>query len=1175
MADGQPTAIEIKGITRNRTKIGVEDGMAEDLINLRFVNGAWRTSGDGRHVYSMSDNASGHTYTQIFVHTNVYRHVLGVRNGKLWWFASIDTDGVTFAPLTSGNSTSSDAFKKTLPNAPVELTSVVGDVWISQNGHLVTVIDENDGFVFCVYKKDTQTYTTVEIDTNGKQTSRRLYPFGRVNFNLQCEANTYQSKNDGQYIVNDSTGINHNNSPACIPRNNATDKAAEQIWHAEMLNAFNKATEDNQFTRPFLAMIAVRLYDGSYMFSSNPVFLNPREKLSMDGKTYIHNGLYISDEVIYDSTTSHSSTAGYYKSKGGWYSLETSSVTHEDEASSESYMPIFSSGASTCRLFDLQGGIADSPVVIKNTLEARVRGANLMISIEDIDTLLNNRDVFTGIGIFVTKQSDVYYMGANDYDKGSVKLTNEIKSTSGITNVTTMASYSPGRRTKSEIIYDLINSPFYLLRDYSVDELSSLKEHNLVDIRTEPKYKKILSNITQSTKFVSSETTDRQTYLPKVSYMYNGRLHIADYTSYPFFGYPIDNFFLHNHSVKREEGTWIERFLSNLAYNYDSNWQYAKTSHSISPTAEMITASTPYLIVKVTLTTQQGKRVVTRYVQSYDTSTPVNGRCDIYESLNALLSYPDSRASKMEIYLVDVLSDDVESVGFYFQAGAHVSYKSFDLKPHPYLNIAYHIDSELKPIWDFEDLKEVVLIDGQNILPSHTISEIKEYVKMENINEDYPNGLKVSKTDNPLFFPIENTYQVGSGEIIALMSNAIAVGSGQTGDAPLYVFCTDGIYALYVDDSGQMAYPYSRPLADDVCNNPRSVTRTDLGVVFSTDRGLMRISGNEVQEIGEPAEGDVLPYTDATKGIKFVSERLQFVSGYPTSICDETDFLTYLKGTIINYNHNERELMVSNPDKPYSYVMDMEGNWSRRDYTANEYVNNYPTSYRLINGEFYKVDEEGSDSTPLEQRKEADNRFFYLSNIIKLNSIGFKEAHRFVVRGHFETKEKERWNIMFPNLLLSSSAFYNGDTSVLVHPTMSWETQFSVGDKLRFQKKGDRTYQDVEVVSFDTNPYRMNFSSNLQNISGSGASYILSKYEPMVSEHPYIGCYVLGSYDGRKWSVLGGNEKTGTFDDIGCLVERTDVRFLRVCLAGQVTGKTRINYMEMSARGSVLNTKIR
>lgn len=317
-----------------------------------------------------------------------------------------------------------------------------------------------------------------------------------------------------------------------------------------------------------------------------------------------------------------------------------------------------------------------------------------------------------------------------------------------------------------------------------------------------------------------------------------------------------------------------------------------------------------------------------------------------------------------------------------------------------------------------------------------------------------------------------------------MMSNTIAVGTGQTGSAPLYVFCKDGVYAMFVDSSGEMVYTNSRIIARDVCNNAKSVTPIDTGVVFTTDRGLMAIAGSEVQELGQVAEGDVFDFTntaDKAKKIMYNAFSMEKLADLSPDLLDNIDFLTFLKGSIINYNHNERELMVSNNTKDtngkrkyeYTYILDREGQWSRRDIAADEYLNNFPTSYRIDSGKFYKVDEELDDSF-------TNNRVFALSQVIKLDSIGFKEAYRMVVRGYFET--------------------------------------------------------DVPA---------------------------------------YIGLYVFGSYDGRQWALIGGNEKTGKFTDIGCKVARTDIRFLRVCVAGQLSGKSRIDYMEISSTPSILNTKIR
>lgn len=477
------------------------------------------------------------------------------------------------------------------------------------------------------------------------------------------------------------------------------------------------------------------------------------------------------------------------------------------------------------------------------------------------------------------------------------------------------------------------------------------------------------------------------------------------------------------------------------------------------------------------------------------------------------------------------------------------------------------------------------------ILNPISIGDWKDLAKNENTEEYFPNGLKVSKTDQPMFFPVENTYQVGSAQILALMSNTIAVGTGQTGDAPLYVFCKDGVYALYVDSSGQMAYPNARILARDVCNNPRSVTHIDAGVVFTTDRGLMMIAGEQVQEIGAPAEGDVVQFWNAgsVDYSKIATASMQQIAGLPSELCSTTDFLTYLqdkgssgKAAIINYNHNMRELMVSNPNYPYSYVLDREGNWSRRDYTAAQYVNNYPTSYRVDKyGHFYKVDDEGDANTSLEHRKEADNKIFYLSNVIKLDSIGFKKAYRFVVRGYFETMEgyiEPGFDVWMPigSMEITQNNRYSDDT--LYHLTSYIYNSIEEGDNIRIVSAYTQSVMDEAVVIKKYNgPDRIQFPSNL-NVLRSAGDYVFQKHI-LIPPHKvgvgYLACVVEGSYDGRKFEPLGYNRKSGKFRDIGCLVSHTDMRFFRICLSGQVTGKTRIDCMVMSAGASMLNTKIR
>lgn len=1163
MSEGTPKAIEMMGIVRNATKIGVQDGQAEDLINLRFMDGSWRASGNGRQIENMP---TGTIYQQLYVHTNIYHHLLGVNNGTLYWFAEIDNDGVTFYPLDGTTDRSQwPEDKQSLPTAPVAITSVKGDLWIVQTGHMLTVIDGEDDFEHFVFKTGEKEYKKFQMDINGDATGRSIYPFGQVHFNLyEPQAAGCPNLNNDRHFVYKTFNAEH---------------VVDTIF-SNVTVALAEATKKNLFTKPFLAVVAAKLYDGSYAYASNPVLLWPRQ-MTNDGQSFYdaeeerlrtdsnYQQLSIDDNItslptvqrVVNDTTYIDPDRRYLRGIGAEVDTtpklkEYSAIYGDDGPREEPYLSLIglpsqeseklTSPKYASTLLCMSSNDGTSSQQYPSTTHIIVQGADLLLNFSNYDCI--DGDIIKSICVFITNPAEVFR-----YDLHAYAIKNAAEFIGQLDPVR-YGILVYARRTNAAITRDLINSPFYLLKEYTSQELSYLKDNPTIDL-TDIKYENILtSEILVQQKKLDTEAFSRTTYLPKVSYMYNGRLHIANYKSYPFFGYPIDLFHLHNHSVKVQDGAWFKGVLLNLADNNDSYLQYPRTNHDFPATYS--SAIKYFAYITVDIDTAQGMQRVVRYIEPYEIGSGKDGRADFIESLNPLLTYPDARAKKMSIY---ILKEETT-----YQAGAMYLYytKTVDLKPHPYLNMAYYIDPDLKPI----EFSVYPVPINPHALPD-----------MQNTEEYFPNGLKVSKTDQPMFFPVENTYQVGSAEILALMSNTIAVGTGQTGDAPLYVFCKDGVYALYVDDSGQMAYPNARILARDVCNNPRSVTPIDAGVVFTTDRGLMMIAGEQVLEIGAPAEGDVVQFwnSGSVDYSKIATASMQQIAGLPSSLCDTTDFLTYLQGAIVNYNHNMRELIVTNPNKSYSYVLDREGNWSRRDYTAAEYVNNYPTSYRVdADGHFYKVDDEGDENTSLEHRKEADNKIFYLSNVIKLDSIGFKQAYRFVVRGYFEAQDDwiepgtDEWQEL-GQMTIDGNNFYGGNTLIL---SSELYEAISIGDTIRF------TYNsytiDGEVSSKSTGPYRIRFSSTLALGAG---GYVLSKQIPgqPIVHKPYIGIVVEGSYDGRKFKPLGYNRKSGKFRDIGCIVERTDVRFFRICLSGQVTGKTRIDYMEMSAGASMLNTKIR
>ena len=1275
----QVKAIELQGIVRNQTKIGVQDGQCEDIMNLRFKDGSWRAAGKGKLVHT-----NGTSYEQMYIHTNVYHHLLGVSNGTLYWFANIDTDCVTFKPLAT----------------PVAITNVTGTVTIVQTGHLLTIIDEADNFEYVIFKTDTNKYVQVNTDANGKQTDRELYPFGQIHFNWSDgEAITQDMKGEDGWGAWAESGVGEFFSASKwwdlneVTPNVGDDRIAElggtfANCQGKMIELYAKATEKNLFTNPFLVCAAVKLYDGSYIYASNPVLIFPHQQALASTYRITHTdststtalnkwaGITKADDNLsaigyetigYDGVFSprggrfyyyknSDDAGGYTKWWGKDLPMELSGETSEWTGLSggNEYCKTRFGGRDTSTVFSngIYNLVGINRLISENTIAQKsnaywyfqVQGCNLCITIDK--NFLKDSDVFKSLCIFITQPSDVYYQATDKDSLGqnrlSVDVYREVDSADS-RNVhyycSANLSYSPKRRTADEIMNDLLNSPFYLLKEYNTQQLEHLINNPIVDLSSAAD-EGLLSNITQQDK-LETESLSRSSYSAKVQYMYNGRLHIGNYTEQMFHGYPIDAYQLNNHSLKYKSGKYFKNTLPNLVSDYDNAAQYSRSNIGFySYTQNGTDTQTLYdslskngwflgLYIVTTINSQNGEYKVVKYIEASQLPTSASkGDFQNYiESLDPLLFYPDLRATSMKIGIlrVEYRGDDYNIVTEWS--------RTFELTPHPYLDMAYYADSNLKPIdMTLSEVRYNGSILGDNgqlfnwlcdpsLATSSQLSAINEIFTLpqEKNLEYYPNGLKVSKTDNPLYFPSENTYLVGSAEIIALMSNAVAIGTGQTGAAPLYVFCKDGIYALLVDEKGEMAYTNSRIIARDVCNNAKSVTPIDTGVVFTTDRGLMEIAGSEVQEIGQKAEGDVFDYnadstTDKAKKIMYNAFTMRKLADLPEALLDNVDFLTFLKGSIINYNHNERELMVSNPDYDYSYIMDRNGDWSRRDIAADEYVNNYPTSYRVQSNKFYKVDEEETG------RDTADNSIYAMSQVVKLDSIGFKELHRVIARGYFETLEQS-------TKVITSGDFFGADTGnafITVKRLYSKKDNINlfgrdinelIGRKfemyvkntygstsaIRFGmaiKTGDDetvygtdvlteacSYGEEKTIQFDfgvkgvVSPYYNATSIYLYAYSGDSSTPINTtafKYSfSEIIEPPYLGLYLFGSYDGRKWALLGHREKQGKFTDIGTLVERTDCKFFRFVLAGQITKDSRLDYFEVSSNPSKLNTKIR
>jgi hypothetical protein len=290
--------------------------------------------------------------------------------------------------------------------------------------------------------------------------------------------------------------------------------------------------------------------------------------------------------------------------------------------------------------------------------------------------------------------------------------------------------------------------------------------------------------------------------------------------------------------------------------------------------------------VSVFIRTDLDEKVV-RYIHQHGTEA---GLGDYYV-------YPDNRAYKMEIF------KEGDETGI-----------SFSLAAHRTRNEAYSVGSKM------------VGIGG--------VASVAEIPEINNIVEQ-PNTLKVSAVDNPFYFPTAQTYKF-EGEIVGLASNAEAISPGQFGMFPLYVFTDTGIWAMQVDTSGQGAYTTQSPFSREVCSG--AICPVSGGVVFSTDKGVMVISGGQVADLSAALDGfevDFFKYNADMWNAIFAKAGKGVVNPVPIR--------EYIKGAVLAYNYLYNEIILSNKAKGYSYVYSLTNQvWSVIDTVFDLTTNKYP-----------------------------------------------------------------------------------------------------------------------------------------------------------------------------------------------------------------------------------------
>lgn len=235
-------------------------------------------------------------------------------------------------------------------------------------------------------------------------------------------------------------------------------------------------------------------------------------------------------------------------------------------------------------------------------------------------------------------------------------------------------------------------------------------------------------------------------------------------------------------------------------------------------------------------------------------------------------------------------------------------YLIIPLTEHPFLNGAY----------SFTNLPSKY---GDATFETITEEELLEKTKNLNLPEVLNSQIFTSVVNNPFVFEASGDNTIGTGKIIGIVANTEAVSQGQFGQYPLLVFTDEGIYAMSVTSEG--LYGSVHPISREVCNNPDSITPTDRLVYFTSDKGLMAISGGTAKCVSTSMSGKI------PKNFK----KLQTES-----------FLNFLKNCIIAYDYRDSLLRIYKKSKGW-----FENESGEQDFHENEKIYYI---YNIVDGTF-------------------------------------------------------------------------------------------------------------------------------------------------------------------------------------------------------------------------------
>ncbi len=1085
--------IPFRGIVKNTPAGLAQDGELEDVLNLRYKDGAWRPIPDRSAIFSALP------YTNVYIHSNSgYTHYLGVKSTRALEYFAQDIDG-----------------EPKLLKTPVALTTLTTDTAeFSQIGNVINIVD--GGLKYLIWYDDA--YVFISSNFDGEQNSTSL--IGRVDLKV-TRRGTETEREVAMYTLQQtflaSENFNQSGEGAKVQRDTA---------QSLFIKALAIEREKGKLHGFVLACSAIELYDGTYIRHSQPVLLGQAvdtgTRYSEGAFDYISSKAAFVDTALVNENATVTSGIGaplgtpegftedeenmcyrgnslkQYRGTAGQSSSDTTLDPMLREAPNlYAQLVAVESGAvalmyATITCNKLQYKI---PITIQETLKPLIKSISVFITPE--------------VSMYKTSEASAKYVGSLYFGVyGSLRYRS--------------FNWQPEIKTNEEIIKELAElRTFYKVHEIPFEKIQASPDWIDIDLKDK------LGDLLLTQEALPYDDFSHHSTLPQVAMTYNSKLHVANYKTLLSRGWPysylaqesgIGQFASQQLSsentittlVKIKTTTGISTVIR--TGSYASAYLPTMLSYPDSRAYEMIIYHSPKWQMMTVAEMQIARTIVNNYPTDISYWSNEEYGTDSARVLNMQTGVASNSYKANSRYIIGkrtftlnettaslsvgntgqlgkiILVNSISGIVYYTEVSTEPittltwtiainnytnKYYTYKLTASKNANFSYWINTDLKP-------QTVFSLSGSNfdIIPPES-----------NREQVYQNAMKVSEVNNPFTFPVQNTYQVGNGSITGIASNTIALSTGQFGEFPLYVFTTDGIWAMYVGGA-EVNYTSSRPVSREVCNNPKSIKAIDTGVVFSTAKGIMVIAGSSTKELSEPIEGAVFDIDKLSLFKKALNhDKLTTLLSEVTG----EDIHDYIASANVGYNYIESEIWFTNPLKSsYSYVFS-KGLWYKVKQTGNRFVDDYPKQYLLTStGDLVDIASEVLITVSEGKERAASQQIMLLTRPLKFGDVEFKQMLTAIMRGQLTTV----------NLIEEATP-----TDIL-------------------HKK-------------------------------------------------WTGIHVYGSYDGERWVFLGGAEKQGELNDIGTRIERTDCRYYRIALYGNVSLNSYINYLEMEGKQSILRTKLR